>query len=122
MKQPKIIFFTRGIVPDEKEKAAIKAIPFPLSIRNASHIGPRDGCEPCAGVMGHVPKQYADFPDGKKVAVEYAAYLKERDAKLKALDTPAPGVKVDTAKPAANGTDQTPKPPTEKPQGWVTGN
>ncbi|QDH84451.1 hypothetical protein Axy20_046 [Achromobacter phage vB_AxyS_19-32_Axy20] len=122
MKHPKIIFFTRGIVPNKKEAEAIRSIPFPVSVRNAEHIGPKDACEPCAGVMGHIPDQYDDHPDGKQVVAAYVEMVAKRDAELKALDTPATQPPADTSKPPANGTGEQPPAQLAKPAGWVSGN
>ncbi|WNO48654.1 hypothetical protein [Achromobacter phage nyashin_LB6] len=122
MKHPKIIFFTRGIVPNKKEAAAIKSIPFPVSVRNSEHIGPKDACEPCAGVLGHVPDQYDDYPDGAKVVQAYIEKVAERESELKALDTPAAQPPADTSKPPANGTGEQPPAQLAKPAGWVSGN
>lgn len=122
MKHPKIIFFTRDTVPNKKETAAIKAIPFPVSVRNARHIGPKDACEPCAGVLGHIPDQYDDHPDGAAVIAEYVEKVAQREAALQSLDVPATQPPANTETPPANGTDKPPLEPGAKPAGWVSGN
>lgn len=122
MKHPKIIFFTAGIVPNKTEAKAIAAIPFPVAVRNASCIGPNDGCEPCAGVLGEVPDQYDDFPSGNGVIKAYVQKMQERDEAMKALDSPAPDPEVASNAEMSNGTGETPPTATPRPAEWVSGN
>lgn len=124
LKAPKILFFTKGRVPTASEREAADKLGVPVCFRNASFIDPESGVEPCAGVAGAVPKNYAkEFESASKVIGQYAKAVKEHNEQLKALDTPAPQTPPkDPTKEPANGTGDTPPAPVKPPEGWKAGN
>jgi hypothetical protein len=104
-KLPFILFFLADAVATPKELAAASKIRGRIGYRNAQYVDPDHGCEPCDGVAGAVPPQYAKkFPSAEKA-------VKDFDARLEAAAKAADSAAVEASKPApapAGGTGAAP--------------
>lgn len=87
--QTKVLFFIADFVPTEDEKAAAAQIKANVVFRNARFVSIEDGLEPCDGVAGKVPEQYAKAYPAAHVAVDSksAAY---KALKVKVGDSEPP--------------------------------
>lgn len=103
---PKVLFFTKGIVPSDEEIAFAEKIEANVAYRNSQQVPPsKSGLESCDAVCGYAPKQYVDrFP------------VVGNDGKI-----PAPK----KGKKTSNNTDDAPANPQaiggQQPQDWKSG-
>lgn len=86
-KYPFILFFIDGSMPSrEQQLAAERMAPARVAFRNAQYIGTDGSLEICDGVIGEVPKRYADMPTAEEAI---AAFVKKRDEEFDAADEEA---------------------------------
>lgn len=89
---PRIIFFTRGVVPSTEAYVIAEGFGANVVFRNANHI-PETGClERCDGVTGDVPARYKEkYRDAEIVIEEFEAAREKalKDAKAPKVQTPA---------------------------------
>lgn len=90
MKQPVILFFTKGSSPTEEEIEAANELGANVKFRAAKFVGDEThGLEICDGVAGQVPKTYAEkYPAAEEALA--SKKLKFKELSEKAGDEQAP--------------------------------
>lgn len=89
VKMPFILFFIAGMIPTAQELQQRSKLRGQIGMRNASKVDPNHACEPCDGVAGAVPEQYAKkFPTYEACIAAFDKKLE--DAAKIAGDKPAP--------------------------------
>lgn len=109
LKTPKILYFVAGYAPTAADLIVALDLGVGVQYRNSTKINAEDPCEPCDGVAGDVPAQYAEkFPDATEVVEAYREGLtaaRERMGETGAVREPvrtkATGAKAAPAKTAA---------------------
>lgn len=69
--EPKILYFLEDMVPTVEEQIEIDSLNFKPQIRNGRISAEEGEVEKCDGVLGSVPKQYNDKPDGDAVIAQF---------------------------------------------------
>lgn len=110
LKAPRILYFIKGITPQDDEIADAYQFGSNVTFRNAALVGTEGATEKCDGVAGAVPKLYAGLPDGKQVIAEYNAKIAYKAPVAASANPPAPPVPPAPPAPAA-ANDGWGKPP-----------
>lgn len=82
-KYPRILYFIKGSVPTEMDKASALQLGTNVVFRNAVFV-PKVGClEACSGVSGLIPELYSGLPKGEDVIREFEEMEKRFANKFK---------------------------------------
>lgn len=102
LKHPRILYFLNGPVTKPADAAAAMKLGSNVSFRNALLIDPTECLEPCDGVAGFVPDNYAAaYPKGAKVMADFVASLGDVPKPAEGGEEPAaPAVKEVVEAPA----------------------
>lgn len=97
MKAPKILYFTESYSPTVADQLAVVDLGISVAFRNATFAGGDAGVEPCDGVMGAVPENYAHIQSGEDALTAYKTALKKLHSGLGETLAPAKAPKAEAA-------------------------